>query len=104
MKIWLDDVRTPPDETWKWAQNAQEFSELLPEIYADEVTEISFDHDIASNDYFGNEITGYTCLCWIEKIAYNDPAFRVPKMHVHSANPVGRQRMQKLIDRLKETQ
>ena len=29
MKLWLDDVRTPPDETWTWVKSAQEALELF---------------------------------------------------------------------------
>jgi hypothetical protein len=97
MKIWLDDVRPPPDDTWAWATCAKDFSAFFADF---KITEISFDHDIASEDYFGNEITGYHLLCGIEKEFQNNPDFQLPKMQVHSANPVGRQRMQKVIDAL----
>jgi len=99
MKIWLDDIRTPPDNTWTWCKSAQDFESVLQHIA--EVTDISFDHDIASYDArTGDEITGYHCLCMIEKIWWNDGNFVVPRMTVHSANPVGRARMQKLIDKM----
>lgn len=97
MKIWLDDIREPPDPSWEWAKNADAFSAIfygnLPVV-----TEISFDHDLG--DTSDPEITGYTCLCWIEKRAMHSAEFKIPKMHVHSANPVGRQKMQKVIDKL----
>jgi hypothetical protein len=96
MKVWLDDIRIPPDG-WIWAKNADEFSVLLFTRY---ISEISFDHDIASFTDTGDEVTGYTCLCWVEKMIMNDPNFPIPKMYVHSANPVGRQKMQKVIDKI----
>ena len=101
MKLWLDDERPPPDETWVWATSAKDFSEYWLD-FSKVITEISFDHDIASFDYFGNEITGYHCLCTIEKGFQNNPDFRLPKMHAHSQNPVGRARLRKVIDALKE--
>jgi hypothetical protein len=97
MKIWLDDIRDAPDETWIVARNAEKFKELLEAHWRD-IQEISFDHDIASFDIFGEEITGYHCLCWVEKIWYNDCTFVVPKMSVHSANPPGRDKMRKVIE------
>jgi hypothetical protein len=99
MKIWLDDIRDAPDDSWTIARNADEFRELFHQNL-EQIDEISFDHDIASYDIHGNEITGYTCLCWVEKIWYNDNTFVVPKMTVHSANPPGRDRMRKVIEKM----
>jgi Cyclic-phosphate processing Receiver domain len=100
MRLWLDDVRKPPDDSWTWAQNAEDFSALLAD-YGRQCTEISFDHDISSYDYIGNEITGYHCLCWVEKKVYNGE-MQLPKMTVHSANPAGRKKMELAIQRMQE--
>lgn len=29
MKIWVDDIRTPPDETWIWLETSDEAIEWL---------------------------------------------------------------------------
>lgn len=100
MKIWLDDIRRPPDQSWTWCDNGHDFDDWLKSEWRDSIKEISFDHDIATFDAYGNEITGYTCLCWIEKLQFNDTKFKLPKMYVHSANPVGRAKMIRLIERL----
>lgn len=100
MKLWLDDIRRPPDDSWEWCSNGHEFRDWLHSDWRHTITHISFDHDIATYDGYGNEITGYTCLCWVEKLAFTDANFELPEMTVHSANPVGRQKMQKVIDRL----
>lgn len=42
-------------------------------------------------DHFG---TGYTLVCWMEETGH----WPKEKPTVHSANPVGRQRMQQAID------
>jgi len=68
----------------------------------DDIREISFDHDIASTNIFGDEVTGYHCLCVIEKMAMVNSDYKIPKMYVHSANPVGRMRMEKVIRRLEK--
>lgn len=101
MKIWLDDIRDPPDETWTHARSAFEFQNLW-KTNIDRIVEISFDHDIASFDILGNEITGYHCLCMIEKFWRYTPDYMPPVMHVHSANPVGAIRMMKVIERMHE--
>lgn len=100
MKIWLDDIRTPPDESWTWCKSAQEFEKTFVHHFH-EIFEISFDHDLASfNSLTGDEITGYHCLCMVEKFARHNIDWTIPKMHVHSANPVGAQRMLKVINSL----
>jgi hypothetical protein len=58
------------------------------------VTEISLDHDLG--DLTGTpERTGYDVLAWLEAKVYgggyqNQP---LPKIHIHSANPVAKNRM-----------
>lgn len=84
MRIWLDDERPPPDETWTWARNAEDFREWFAD-YSATITEISFDHDIASFDYFGNEVTGYDMLCMIEKRAMTDSTYVIPKIRIHTS-------------------
>ena len=32
MKIWVDDIRTPPDDTWEWVKTSQEAIDLLESI------------------------------------------------------------------------
>jgi len=100
VKLWLDDIRPAP-EGWTWAKSAADFSRLF-NAHASEITDISFDHDIASFDLAGNEITGYHCLCIVEKRFRYDAGFELPRMTVHSANPVGISKMRKVIARLEE--
>lgn len=96
MKIWLDDIRPAP-VGWLWIKDAIQFRVIYHD-HRDEITHISFDHDLGdTND---PEITGYTCLCWIEKVWWNDPNYNIPVLTVHSANPVGRLKMQTLINRM----
>ena len=42
-KLWHDDVRRPPDETWLWARTNEEAIKILR---VGGVTEISLDHDL----------------------------------------------------------
>lgn len=97
MKIWLDDERKPPDESWTHITNPPAFRFAL---CSEEIEEISFDHDLG---YFEGEqeITGYTCLCWVEKHIMRD-VFPIPKMRVHTMNASARQKMQKVVDKLEK--
>lgn len=88
MKIWLDDIRTPP-EGWEWARTAQEAIALLE---TGNVEEISLDHDL------GEILSGYDVACWIERAVF-DKRIRLPIWHVHSANPVGRARIIAALER-----
>lgn len=85
MKVWLDDIRTPVGSGWQWVKTAWEAIDL---IKTGKVTEISLDHDLSNDKVFG---TGYNVAAFIEEYAYNG-GNRI-KWNIHSANPVGRQRM-----------
>jgi len=103
IKLWLDDVRPAP-AGWTQAWTAQEAQRLL---LTHDVEEASLDHDLgaceaclAAWDYQQDSMphcdhvgTGYTLVCWMEETGLwpqTPPA-------VHSANPVGRARMQQVI-------
>jgi hypothetical protein len=45
MKLWLDDVRLPP-EGWVWAKSYDEAVEILSNL-DEELTDASLDHDLA---------------------------------------------------------
>ena len=80
-KIWLDDVRPPPDNSWTWIKDGATANQIVQRF---DVDEISFDHDLG--DVFWN---GYLIAKTIEHLAFNGMNKRI-KWNVHSANPVGR--------------
>jgi len=62
------------------------------------VSEISLDHDLG--DWTSTpERTGYDVLTWLECEVHNGGYQNrpLPKIHVHSANPVARKRMEAAI-------
>ena len=80
MKLWMDDIRTPPEGFQLWAKD---YDDAITLLRTKRVTFVSFDHDL------GEGKTGYDVAKWIEQQA----ALRfLPKLEwtVHSANPVGR--------------
>lgn len=94
MKVYLDDERPTP-EGWVRAYTAPEAIEL---VRRGNVTEISLDHDLGSEEAG----TGYDVCLFVEKRLFEqafdfDNPFIPPVMVVHSANPVGRQRMESAI-------
>lgn len=88
MKIFLDDVRNPPDHTWILVRDPLVFSHL-----ARHADEISMDHDLGDGLPNGNDL-----LRKIEKeVANGTWTGKQVKFHIHSANPVGRQNMSATI-------
>jgi len=85
-RLWLDDVRPQPDASWTWERTAPEAIELLS---GHPIEEVSLDHDLGDEPDVG---TGYDVACWIEREAFTGRLGRIA-WTVHSANPVGRERM-----------
>jgi hypothetical protein len=46
-KLWHDDIRRPPDESWQWARTNEKAIEILRH---GDVTEVSLDHDLGLED------------------------------------------------------
>ena len=86
MKLFVDDVRNPPDDTWVVCRT---FDEAISHLN-NGVTEISLDHDL------GEDKTGYDIAKYIERLAYENKLGRI-KWAIHSANPVGRQNIERAL-------
>ena len=87
MKLWLDDVRKPPDASWHWVRTAEEAVAWLRE---DVVSEASLDHDLALPLLGCEPKTGYDVAAWLEVHPEHYPPGGV---QVHSMNPSGAERM-----------
>lgn len=83
MKVWLDDVRDPPDNTWTHVKTASEAILLLRDKSPDV---ISLDHDLGDSLCCGS---GYDVALWIEAQVNIDNTYTPPNVLVHSMNPVG---------------
>ena len=94
LKVWLDDFREAPPG-WVHVRSPDEAIALLR---SGAVEEISLDHDLGLFTPEGREWTGYAVLEWLEReVALGTATFPLPLMAIHSANPVGRRRMQRAI-------
>lgn len=102
MKLYIDDIRDAPDESWTVIRTITEAIRSIA-FWGDEITEISLDHDIsaevrvngvyrpfpteetfASVAYFIGEKYGE-----IDKEREGYLIRKMPKITVHSANPIG---------------
>jgi hypothetical protein len=115
IRIYLDDVRTPLDESWIVVRNYDQFVQKVEEIGLQNIDLISLDHDIgpsAMREYFQNvhpnyqldynnitEKTGMDCAKWLVQHFYDTnpnqsllvrgEPIQFPRVYVHSANPIG---------------
>jgi len=86
VKLYIDDVRNPPDDSWVVARTAKDAIEILDSGLV--ISEISFDHDLGE----ASELTGYDVACHVENLVC-DGEMAMPVWHVHSMNPIGRSRI-----------
>ena len=88
MKIFLDDIRIPLDETWVILTNYQTFIDRVGEINFNDIEIISLDHDLGDINNIEGEKTGYDIAKWLvdQSIIRKQ---KLPLIKVHSANPVG---------------
>jgi hypothetical protein len=97
MKIFLDDCRMEP-QGWTRMLHAASVIAMLEECAGNglNVEELSLDNDLGLD-----EPEGKTVLDWLEERRHFEPSFPLPgRILVHSANPVARQRMNAVIERL----
>jgi hypothetical protein len=86
MKLWLDDVRTPPGLDWVWVRTSLE---AIKALRAGPFEVISLDHDLGEDAG-----TGYEVLQYIEAEVARNPEYEPPEeIIVHTANNVARARM-----------
>ena len=88
IKLYVDDERQAPNG-WVNVKSAEMAIKLLKE---GRVEELSLDHDL------GRKKTGYDIVLWMER-AVMEGSFELPnKIIIHTANPVGRQKMAAAIN------
>lgn len=104
MFIFLDDIRDPPPPVrcvsgdaacWTVVRTAEEVWQMILQDGFESIEAISFDNDLGQGKW-----EGYQLLNKIEQFVAQTKPKRVPDMFVHSANPVARQRMLTIIDRI----
>lgn len=94
-KIYLDDERTPKTKNWYIVRNYNDFVNTI-KLHG-MPSEISFDHDIASYDESGKEMTGLDAAHFVVDYCI-DNNLQCPKFNVHSANPVGADNIKSLLN------
>lgn len=96
-KLYVDDVRECPP-SWEVARS---YTEAMMMLSLNDYDEVSLDHDIASFDSEGNEMTGYTILCYLERQLLEHDR-KIPYIHIHTANAAVRKKMEQVSSFLNE--
>lgn len=97
-RLWIDDLRTPPDETWRWAKSVHEAKLRFIQLGGLNGKEgiVSLDHDAAEYAFMGGDYIEF--LNWLEGKKYLDHSdFSHVIFHFHSMNPVGVRNMRTVI-------
>ena len=95
MKLWIDDVRTPPNGDWLWAKSVNEAKaaiNMYENNFKDDAILISLDHD--AGDYASKGGDYVKVLDWLEEQGIVDTGYF---FNLHSMNPVGVQNMRNII-------
>ena len=100
IRIWLDDIRPNPANEfgikWVWYTTAEAMIEDLKRyINWGPFHTIKIDYISLDNDLGEGNMEGYKVLDWLESLL-------IPVefgIHVHTANPVARERMRAIIQR-----
>lgn len=103
MKLWVDDIRNAPDDSWTVARTVTSAIECM-HIFGDSITEVSLDHDISyqvevlgtSRPYPSPETFRAVAHYILERYR-PDMHPNPPKITIHSANPVGSKAMVELL-------
>jgi len=104
LKIFVDDVRDPPDDSWTLVRT---YDDAINFITINEWDIISLDHDLGDTHHIDNahlvqfplrERTGYMLLEHIVGMQ-EEYGLKVGKVLVHSANPVAQEKMRGTIER-----
>jgi hypothetical protein len=88
IKIFLDDIRVPLDESWIIIKSYSNFIDFIIIQDFNFISEISLDHDLGLNDNLEDEKTGYDVAKWLVNYSIDNNII-LPIIKVHSANPVG---------------
>ena len=91
-KVFLDDLRSPPDNTWILVVN---YKQAIKELEKGDVETISLDHDLG----MGTK-TGYDVLKWIEEKTFTEPEYIPPTILIHTSNPSAEKIMSEARNRI----
>lgn len=103
MKLFVDDIRNAPDETWSVARSVDSAISFI-DLFGMQIEEISLDHDISHQVIVGEVSRPYPCVETFTAVARymaeyytRELAGRKPKVTIHSSNPMGAKNIQYIL-------
>ena len=91
---------------WEIVRNYEDFIKIIEEKGLPNI--VSFDHDLADITYNNGKMsfsyrekTGYDAAVWLANYCY-DNGFKFPKYQVHSANPTGKENIERYLANAKK--
>ena len=95
IKLWIDDLRTPPNDEWIWAKSVNEARAAINfyerNMSNDQIL-ISLDYDAGAYYVGGGDYI--KLLDYLEEQKIPDTGYF---FHLHTMNPVGRENMRQII-------
>lgn len=97
-KLWLDDTRHPPDESWDWAKDASEAKKLTKD---NDYDHMSLDHDLGIVRYEGkvvinpDALSGGDFALWLHEHRKHMPK----SVNIHSHNGKGTDLMKEILEK-----
>jgi N12 class adenine-specific DNA methylase len=95
-KLWIDDIRTPLDDSYDIARTYDEAIQMLSKY---DYVEVHLDHDLADFDESGNERNGSTIVRWLADRKHIDKLYVPTHYYMLTDNPEGRRYMCGVIER-----
>jgi len=102
MKLFVDDIRTPPDDSWTLVRTV---TEAIRAIARFDFEEISLDHDISHEVSIGNHVSRpfpcgetYAAVAYYIALKYQGYSATHPKITLHTSNEVAGDEMANMFD------
>ncbi len=98
MKLYLDDIRTPQDDSFEIVRSYDEAVAYVKEHGIPHY--ISFDHDLGVDAHHKVLPSGYDFARWLVEMDM-DGVYSIPvdfSFYVHSANPIGKANIESYLN------
>jgi len=102
MKLWIDDIRNAPDDSWTVVRNVTSAIKAIA-MFGDSIEAISFDHDISYQIQMGEVSRPYPSPETFQAVAeyvvlyYMKEKRILPLIKIHTANPTGAIALEKIL-------
>lgn len=103
MKLWIDDIRTPPDDSWNICRTVGSAITALYHFFW-EVEMINLDHDISHQVVVGKMSRPYPCdetfkavAMYIATLKRYNPNWE-PSVRIHTSNHSGAHDMKSILE------